>query len=38
VLVAIALGVLVGRATSIMVSAREGRSGPAPATSRRQDQ
>ncbi len=33
-MVAIALGVLVGRAISIMVSAREGRSGPLPATSR----
>ena len=33
-MVAIALGVLVGRAISIIVSAREGRSSPPPATSR----
>jgi uncharacterized membrane protein YjjP (DUF1212 family) len=33
-MVAIALGVLVGRVISIMVSAREGRSAPLPATSR----
>ena len=32
-MVAIALGVLVGRAISIIVSAREGRSSPPPATS-----